>query len=45
MSIMECHHCRRCADARSMQNCDGCGGMICPECVNENECPGEDMEC
>lgn len=45
MSMMECAHCQRTADARSMTSCDGCGGMICEECGKSDEhCMGEDID-
>ena len=43
MSMMECGHCSRAQDARSMQGCEGCGRMVCNECAGSAEyCPGDD---
>ncbi len=43
MSMMECGHCKRTADARSMMSCDGCGQMVCNDCSAEGaECPGDE---
>ena len=43
MSMMECGHCHKPQDARSMRDCDGCGRMICSECSNDADyCPGDD---
>ncbi len=43
MSMMECAHCHRPCDARSMRGCPGCGGMVCEQCaLAGEECPGEE---
>lgn len=45
MSMMECGHCHRPTDSRSMQGCDGCGSMICQGCRESlSECSGDDQE-
>jgi hypothetical protein len=40
MSMIECGHCRRTADARTMTECARCGAMICENCQKS----GEDCE-
>lgn len=45
MSMMECAHCHRTQDSRSMKSCDGCGAMICGECEKTpGDCTGEEFE-
>jgi hypothetical protein len=39
MSMIECSHCRRPADARMMAECTHCGTMVCEECMkNQEDC-------
>jgi hypothetical protein len=44
MSMIECGHCRRTADARTMTECARCGAMVCESCSKSGEDCESDLE-